>query len=132
MNQSQMIERVAKTSGISKAAAQTAVKTFLSTVTDEVKKGKSVTLTGFGTFDRATRKARTARNPQTGEPVKVPRRNVPRFRAGATFKSIVSPAKKATLAKKAGSKKTASKKVSTIKKAVKKAVKKVVKKASKK
>lgn len=115
MNQSQMIDRVSQGAGISKAAAQTAVKTFLSTVTDEVKKGKSVTLTGFGTFDRATRKARTARNPQTGEPVNVPRRNVPRFRAGATFKNTVNTLK-ASSAKKV----TSSKKKTASKKAVKK------------
>lgn len=128
MNQSQMIEKVSQQAGITKAAAQAAVKSFLSTVTDEVKKGKSVTLTGFGTFDRATRKARVARNPQTGEKVKVPRTNVPRFRAGATFKNTVKSLKAAL-------KKVASKKVSVAMKPVAKkavAVKPVAKKASKK
>jgi DNA-binding protein HU-beta len=55
-----------------------------------VKKGDRVSLVGFGTFERQDRKARTARNPRSGEPVKVKATKVPRFRAGQGFKDVVS------------------------------------------
>ena len=54
-----------------------------------VKKGDKVTLTGFGTFGRRERKARTARNPQTGAPLKVKARKVPGFKAGTALKAFV-------------------------------------------
>jgi DNA-binding protein HU-beta len=55
-----------------------------------VKKGERVALVGFGTFERQDRKARTARNPRSGDPVKVKATKVPRFRAGQGFKDVVS------------------------------------------
>ena len=54
-----------------------------------MKKGEKITLTGFGTFDRRDRKARTARNPQTGAALKVKARKVPAFKAGASLKAYV-------------------------------------------
>ena len=58
-------------------------------VAKALKKGDKVTLTGFGTFGRRDRKARTARNPQTGESLKVKARKVPGFKAGAGLKAYV-------------------------------------------
>jgi DNA-binding protein HU-beta len=55
-----------------------------------VKKGERVALVGFGTFERQDRRARTARNPRSGEPVKVKATKVPRFRAGQGFKDVVA------------------------------------------
>ncbi len=59
-----------------------------------VKRGQRVTLTGFGTWERRTRKARTARNPRTGEPIKVKKANVPAFKPGTTFKQVVAGGRK--------------------------------------
>lgn len=89
MNKSQIVEKIAKDTGLPKAQALKALDSFTSTVSKEVQKGRKVTLTGFGTFDRAVRKTRIARNPQTGEQIKIPRTKYPRFKAGATFKGAV-------------------------------------------
>ena len=67
---------------------------MLDTVTDAVASGEKVTLPGFGTFDKRERAARTARNPQTGEAVKVKKTSVPGFKAGAGFKSYVAMSKR--------------------------------------
>jgi len=76
-----------------------------------VKKGDRVSLVGFGTFERQDRKARTARNPRSGAPVKVKATKVPRFRAGQGFKDVV--AGKATAPKLTAAKATTSARVSS-------------------
>ena len=71
-------------------AAAAAVDSFIDGITKALKKGDSITFVGFGTFKTSMRKARTARNPQTGASIKVPKRRVARFTAGKALKKAVS------------------------------------------
>jgi DNA-binding protein HU-beta len=80
---------MAKDAGISKAAAGKALDSIIEGVVKSVKKGNKVALVGFGTFSIAKRKARTGRNPQTGKPLQIPARKIPKFSAGKTFKQAV-------------------------------------------
>jgi DNA-binding protein HU-beta len=89
MTKAQIIDAIAKKAKISKKAAGAAIDTFVESVTSALKKGDKVTLVGFGTFSAAKRKARTAKNPQTGELIKVPAKRVPKFKAGRELKSAV-------------------------------------------
>ncbi|MGQ9534715.1 MAG: HU family DNA-binding protein [bacterium] len=89
MTKAQLIDAIAKKAKISKTAAGAALDTFIESVTAALKKGDKVTLVGFGTFLAAKRKARTAKNPQTGEMIKVPAKRVPKFKAGRELKSAV-------------------------------------------
>jgi DNA-binding protein HU-beta len=86
MNKQDLIAKIAQDTGITKANAAAAVDSFISGVTKSLKKGQPITFIGFGTFKTAQRKARTARNPQTGAAVKVPKRRVVRFSAGKALK----------------------------------------------
>lgn len=90
MTKAELVEKMAKEAGISKAAASTALNSFMDGVTKALKKkdGK-VTLVGFGTFAKVRRKARTGRNPQTGDPIKIKARNVVKFKPGKTLKDSV-------------------------------------------
>jgi DNA-binding protein HU-beta len=90
LNKSELIDSVASTTGESKRAVAEVLDATIDTVQKQVKKGEKVSLPGFGTFERRARSARTARNPQTGEPIKVKASKVPAFKAGATFKSFVN------------------------------------------
>ena len=90
MNKGELIDSVATASGESKKTVSGVVEGFIETVQKQVKKGEKVTLPGFGTFERRARSARTARNPRTGEEIKVKATKVPAFKAGAGFKSFVS------------------------------------------
>ena len=90
MNKSELIEAIAKEADLSKAAAERALSAAIDTVVKAVSKGDSVTLVGFGTFKSSKRAARTGRNPQTGKELKIAATTVPRFTAGATFKSAVA------------------------------------------
>jgi DNA-binding protein HU-beta len=65
----------------------------LDTIQGEVKRGKRVTIAGFGTFERGKRKARKGRNPQTGETLKIKASRYPKFRAGSSFKALVKAVK---------------------------------------
>ena len=88
MNKAELIEAVAKNVCTKKEAAG-AVDAVLEAIKASLKKGKPVTLVGFGTFKVSKRKARTGRNPQTGKAIKIPARNVPVFKAGAELKKAV-------------------------------------------
>jgi DNA-binding protein HU-beta len=66
------------------------VESFFEGITKSLKKGQPITFVGFGTFKTAQRKARTARNPQTGAAIKIPKRRVVRFNAGKALKSAVN------------------------------------------
>ena len=70
--------------------AGAAVEAFTATVQDALKKGNSIGLIGFGTFEVRTRSARDGRNPQTGETIKIPKKNVPAFKAGKKLRDAVS------------------------------------------
>lgn len=89
LNKAELIEAVSKNTGESRRLVQDVVDGFIETVQKQVKKGEKVTLPGFGTFERRARSARTARNPRTGEEIKVKATKVPAFRPGAGFKSFV-------------------------------------------
>lgn len=93
MNKAQLVEAVADQVGGRKAAAD-AVDAVLDTIVRAVVAGDRVSVTGFGSFEKVDRPARYARNPQTGERVRVKKTSVPRFRAGQGFKDLVSGAKK--------------------------------------
>lgn len=89
MTKADLIDKMAKDAGISKAAAGKALSSLLEGVVKTVKKGGKVALVGFGTFSLGKRKARTGRNPQTGAAIKIPARKVPKFSAGKSFKDAV-------------------------------------------
>ncbi|QMU72370.1 HU family DNA-binding protein [Streptacidiphilus sp. P02-A3a] len=93
MNKAQLVEAVAEQLGGRRAAAE-AVDAVLDTIVRAVTAGERVSVTGFGTFEKVDRSARFARNPQTGERVKVKKTAVPRFRPGQGFKDLVSGSKK--------------------------------------
>ena len=89
MTKAELIEQMAKDADISKAAAGTALNSFVDSVTKSVKKGDKVTLVGFGTFSQTKRKARKGRNPRTGEAIKIKASKSPKFSAGKAFKDAV-------------------------------------------
>jgi DNA-binding protein HU-beta len=89
MNKQDIVAKIAKDTGITKTAATAAVDSLIDSITRTLKKGDSVSFVGFGTFKTASRKARTARNPQTGAEIKIPKRRVARFSAGKALKQAV-------------------------------------------
>jgi len=90
MTKAELIEKMAKDAGISKAAAGAALESFIDGVTKALKqKDGKVTLVGFGTFSKVHRKARKGRNPQTGKPISIKARNVVKFKAGKKLKDAV-------------------------------------------
>ncbi|WP_410536253.1 HU family DNA-binding protein [Streptomyces sp. KL2] len=93
MNKAQLVEAIADKLGGRQQAAD-AVDVVLDAIVRAVVAGDRVSVTGFGSFEKVERPARYARNPQTGERVRVKKTSVPRFRAGQGFKDLVSGAKK--------------------------------------
>jgi DNA-binding protein HU-beta len=89
MNKSELVEKMAKSGSISKAAAEKTLGGMLDAVTDALKKGDKVTLVGFGTFSVTKRAARQGRNPQTGKPITIKARKVARFKAGSKLADTV-------------------------------------------
>ena len=89
MNKQEIVTKIAKDTGITKTAAAAAVDSLIDGITRTLKKGDSVSFVGFGTFKTSNRKARTARNPQTGAAIKIPKRRVARFSAGKSLKQAV-------------------------------------------
>src|ERR1700738_1182332 len=94
MNKAELIDVLTDKLGSDRRSATAAVENFVDTVVRAVQKGESVTITGFGVFEQRRRAARVARNPRTGETVKVKPTSVPAFRPGAQFKAVVSGAQK--------------------------------------
>ncbi len=90
MNKTELVDAIAKETGLSKAASEKAVKAFVDVVSKELKKKGKVQLVGFGTFDTSQRAARTGKNPQTGEEIKIPATVAPRFKAGKSLKDLVN------------------------------------------
>ncbi|MEY6569110.1 HU family DNA-binding protein, partial [Streptomyces sp. PGLac3x] len=93
MNKAQLVEAIADKVGGRQNAAE-AVDAVLDAMVRAVVAGERVSVTGFGSFEKVDRPARYARNPQTGERVRVKKTSVPRFRAGQGFKDLVSGTKK--------------------------------------
>ncbi|HVL64466.1 MAG TPA: HU family DNA-binding protein [Actinomycetota bacterium] len=90
MNKKELIDAVAGEVGASKRAVTDVIDAALTNIQKSVKKGEKVSLPGFGTFERRQRSARTARNPQTGESIKVKASKVPAFKPGSAFKEFVN------------------------------------------
>ncbi|OBE98677.1 HU family DNA-binding protein [Mycobacterium sp. 852002-10029_SCH5224772] len=140
MNKAELIDVLTQKLNTDRRQATAAVENVVDTIVRAVHKGDSVTITGFGVFEQRRRAARVARNPRTGETVKVKPTSVPAFRPGAQFKAVVAGAQrlpsdgpavkrgvvggtaaKKTAAKKSPAKKAAAKKAPAKKAAAKKA-----------
>ena len=89
MNKEQLLEAMALKASITKKQAGEALDAILEGITSSLKKGKTVTLTGFGTFSSSKRSAREGRNPATGAKIKIPATTVPKFKAGKSLKDAV-------------------------------------------
>ena len=125
MNKAELIDILTERLDSDRRTATDAVEHIVDTIVRAVHRGESVTITGFGVFEQRRRAARVARNPRTGETVKVKPTSVPAFRPGAQFKAVIAGSQKlpasgpavkrgsaaAAPAKKAAAKKTAAKKV---------------------
>ena len=100
MNKTELVAAIAEKAGLSKKDAEGAVKAFTDTVAEQLKAGEKIQLVGFGTFEVAERAARTGKNPQTGEAIKIPASKAPKFKAGKALKDVVNtpaaPAKAVT------------------------------------
>ena len=90
VNKSELIDQIAKSADLSKAAAGRALDATIAAVKTSLKKGGMVTLVGFGTFYVGKRAARTGRNPRTGTAIKIKAAKVPKFRAGKGLKDAVN------------------------------------------
>ncbi|MDT3735448.1 MAG: HU family DNA-binding protein [Denitratisoma sp.] len=90
MNKSELIDQIAKSADISKAAAGRALDATVGAIRTSLKKGGMVTLVGFGTFYVGKRAARSGRNPRTGAMIKIKAARVPKFRAGKALKDAVN------------------------------------------
>ena len=90
MNKSELIDVVAESTDMSKAAATRAVDAVFDSITSAMKAGDTVSLVGFGSFNVKARAARTGRNPQTGATINIAASNVPSFKAGKALKDSVN------------------------------------------
>ena len=90
MNKTELVAAIAEKAGLSKKDAEGAVKAFTDTVAEQLKAGEKIQLVGFGTFEVAERAARTGKNPQTGEAIKIPASKAPKFKAGKALKDVVN------------------------------------------
>jgi DNA-binding protein HU-beta len=90
VNKQQLIDAAADSAELGKTDMSRALDALLGTITDALKAGEKVAVTGFGTFEVRDRAARTARNPQTGEEIDVPAQRAPAFKAGKALKDAVN------------------------------------------
>lgn len=90
MNKTELVAAIAEKAGLSKKDAEGAVKAFTDTVAEQLKAGEKIQLVGFGTFEVAERAARTGKNPQTGEAIKIPASKAPKFKAGKALKDMIN------------------------------------------
>lgn len=86
MNKSELIDNIAEKSGLNKTQASDALNAFIESVGEALENNDSISLVGFGTFSVKDRKARTGRNPKTGDPLEIPASKVPSFKAGKNLK----------------------------------------------
>jgi DNA-binding protein HU-beta len=94
VNKTELIDAIAEKTGWSRSEAQQALTAVIDVISDNVASGEKVSITGFGSFEKRERAARTARNPQTGEAIKVKKTQTPKFTAGAQLKKYVAMSKK--------------------------------------
>ncbi|WP_436759296.1 HU family DNA-binding protein [Streptosporangium sp. V21-05] len=97
MNKTELIAAIAEHADLPKTTVAKVLDAALDVIPLAVAAGEKVTLPGFGVFDAAERAARTAKNPATGQPVQVPAKQAPRFKAGAAFKDLVKQSKSPAL-----------------------------------
>ena len=90
LNRKELVDAIQKHTLVARTDVDKVLGSLIQHTQVAVKKGERVALVGFGTFERQDRKARTARNPRSGAPVKVKATKVPRFRAGQGFKDVVA------------------------------------------
>ena len=90
MNKTELVAAIAEKAGLSKKDAEGAVKACTDTVAEQLKAGEKIQLVGFGTFEVAERAARTGKNPQTGEAIKIPASKAPKFKAGKALKDSIN------------------------------------------
>ena len=105
MKKAEFIKATAAKAGVSQKEAQIVVAAAHEVIKDALKKGDTVPFLGFGTFKVSNRAARTGRNPQTGEAIKIAAAKLPTFKASPAFKEFINNVKKAVAAKKAAKKK---------------------------
>lgn len=89
MNKSELVDKIAKDTNVSKTDVAAVIGSFADTVIGAVKDGDKVTLPGFLIFESGRRAARTARNPRTGEAIDIPAATVPKVKIGKTFKDAI-------------------------------------------
>ena len=89
MTKSDLIERLAGKAVLPRPRAEELLDFLLNDVTEALKKGEKVNISGFGTFTVSNRKARTGRNPKTGEPIEIPASRSAKFKAGKTLKEAL-------------------------------------------
>lgn len=92
MNKKELVTAISEKAGLTKGASEKALNAVVSTITEAVAHGDSVTLVGFGAFKSVARSAREGRNPQTGKKIKVDATVTPKFTAGSVFKDAVKNA----------------------------------------
>jgi len=90
VNKSELIDAIASETGESKSTCAAVLDATLTTITKSLKKGNKVTLVGFGTWEAYKRAATTGRNPRTGESIKIPASNQPKFKAGKALKDALN------------------------------------------
>lgn len=89
MTKHKLVERLSKETDYSKKDVEAFLKTLTNVITEKVKSGEKVAITGFGTFDLGKRAARRGRDPQTGKEIRIPEMKMPKFRAGKNLKEAV-------------------------------------------
>jgi len=89
MTKAELVAKIAEKNGTSKAQAEASMNAILEIIQSELAAGNKLTLTGFGTFSVSKRKARTGRNPRTGDEIKIPATKVAQFKPGKVLKDAV-------------------------------------------
>ena len=89
VNKGELVDAIASEANLSKTDAENALNAFINAVQNTVTGGDKVTLPGFGTFQPALRKARTGKDPRTGQPLQIPERKGAKFSVGSKFKAQV-------------------------------------------
>ena len=90
MNKAELVDAIAKDTGLTKKDSEAALKSVIDTISNELAKGHEVSLIGFGTFAVGKRAARSGRNPKTGETIKIAASKSPKFKAGKALKDKVN------------------------------------------
>lgn len=93
MTKPELVSAMSEKTGVSKKDAAASIDAFVEIISDVLKHGDKLQLVGFGTFEVSERAARTGRNPQTGEDIKIPAAKIPKFKAGSALKNAVNSGK---------------------------------------